>query len=126
MKLFALFLLCSCATATQTSAPQVKNRVGCVITCPGGYIMRRQHICRGDKRWFQEVVIRAEHITRGSDGGILSDTYETTQGDYAKEDVELGTCSSVIARFISMRGADERGQHVGEDPQGNPLNPPQR
>ena len=122
MKFLPLLLFFSCATVS--TAPTVQNRVGCAITCPGGYMMRRQHICRGDKRWFRDVIIIAEHITRGADGGILSDTYETTQGDYSTQDVEMGTCSSVIARLIAMRGAEERGQHPGEDPQGNPLNPP--
>lgn len=95
----------------------------CVISCPAGWMFRPQHVCRGGKRLFQDALAKDRQVRRGVDGTVLSDTWVTDNGDYAAMDVEKGSCSTVIARIISSRAIEDRGQHPGEDPQGNPEPP---
>ena len=125
MKYLPLVLILGCATAPLPPSPLNKMPV-CIITCPAGVMFRPQHICKSDRRWFQDAIASDERVMRGADGGILSDTIVTTAGDYDARDVERGTCSAFISRTIASRPSDERGVHPGEDGQGNPLNPPKK
>lgn len=123
----ALILVGGCATGCKSSAnATIVNpppRPGCVISCPHGVLNHRQHLCRSDTRWFHDVLIERRNTIRAVDGTVASDTYQTSAGDYAVEDVEIGICSTVIAKIIAVRSVSERGVHPGEDNQGNPTPP---
>lgn len=87
------------------------------------------------KRLFEDVRLIGEYITRGADGGLLTNDWIACVGqwrpndgcteteDLAKQDVEVGTCSTVIRGIIQSRSMQERGVYPGEDPQGNSLPP---
>lgn len=114
-----LVVLLRCASSQEwRKEPAPGNYLaGCHISCPGGFMFRPQHLCRGP-RWFEDVLLKDHVTTRGADGGILSDVYVTNRGDFARQDVELGMCSTVITGIIARRGAEERGVHPGEDDHG--------
>lgn len=109
-------MLIACASSAPLQPSEKHSIAACVITCPDGFTtFRRQHMCRGGRRWFHDALIVAATplawIFR--DGSI-----------YNKTDVEIGSCDSVIRGIIQSRDLNERGQHPGENPDGTPAPPP--
>lgn len=109
----------SCVSATTNAPTKERPRLACVVSCPGGWLSQNARVCRGP-RWFRDVVVSGEHVTRGADGGLLTNVYTTEEGDFDKRVVELQTCSSYIQQIVRARDVSERGQHPGEDEQGRP------
>lgn len=110
----------SCAS-TPTPTPE-RPVSGCAIHCTGDHarwVNKRQRLCRGSRQ-FEDVLVVGEYQRRGADGTVLTDVWITTSGQVEKLLAELRPCSSVIDSIIQARGASERGQHPGEDPQGRP------
>lgn len=106
----ALFFACAASAPVPT---REKPALGCAISCKNGWLSRPQKLCRGT-RWFQDVVIVGEYVTRGADGSILQNLWVTKSGDFPKDEVEFGSCSSVISRIVQMREPESRGRHPGE------------
>jgi hypothetical protein len=124
LPLAGLIVLASCSTSIPH--PTIKNPLaGCHITCPQGFSFRRQHLCRGDKRYFQDVRIKEEYTQRGADGELLKDLWVTDVGDVPKEDVVLGSCTGAE---ILLRKSDGRaiGLYPGESPPQEPTAAPPR
>jgi hypothetical protein len=95
------------------------------VSCPGGYSIRIQHLCRGGARWFEDIRIIGEYVKRAIDGTIATAVWiardsQGLEGNYDKQDVEIGSCSQVIDRIIAGRSVEQRGVHPGEDEQGRP------
>lgn len=118
--------LTDCVSTTLARTPTRTRPVSaCYISCPSGYAFRKQHKCRGDRRWFLDVPLIGQHTTRGADGGILTDVWTGCTGawkpngecseesDFAKEDVVLMRCDDYIRQYIKS-GEIEYGHDPGE------------
>lgn len=105
----AVFVSCASIPVPTKDKPVI----GCAISCKNGWLSKPQKICKGNRR-FQDVVIVGEYVTRGADGSILQNLWVTKSGDFPKDEVEFGSCSSVIARIVQAREPESRGRHPGE------------
>lgn len=125
--IIAAFLLSSCASSSAPTPTPTHPLIGCEVSCPDGFSMRRQHLCRGGRRWFEDLPrIIGENVTRGADGAVTSALWIVCTGqwkpdgtctqteDVAKEDVELQSCSSLVQSIDASREPDQRGRHDGE------------
>lgn len=131
--LCVLVLLFGCAIR-EVKPTSLHPVSACAVSCPDGFSFRQQHMCRSGKRWFQDVRIINDHTTRGADGMPLTDVWITCSGqwkpdgsctettDFAKEDVLIGTCDSVIRGIVQSRSIEERGVHPGERDYAKPPN----
>jgi hypothetical protein len=121
-----LALICFGCVSTPLPTPTSQRPIAaCSITCASGYSLRRQHLCRGGTRWFEDIRIIGEYVKRAIDGSIATAVWiaRDSQGleqNYDKQDVEIGSCDSVIRRIVQGRDSSERGQHPGEDELGRP------
>ncbi len=144
---FAVAFLFSCVSSqrdlVERNPPSITNPVPmCHVSCPkrdgARMLWKAQHKCSGDKRWFEDFTAIGEYVLRGADGGIVGAFWiagvrvdRAASGEwiwqraenFEKADVELGNCSTVVQKIIALRDVSERGQHPGEDPQGNPEPP---
>lgn len=140
---FLSLIWLSCASAPPPLPTREHPLPMCRVSCPkrmgaNRMLFQQQHLCSGGTRDFEDFIAIGESTVRGADGEILTavwigaekffDRGSTTPqwreiGDFPKSDVELGTCSSVIARIVQSRSTEQRGQHPGEDLFGNPSPP---
>jgi len=118
-----LFSGCVATSVVPTSATPLR---ACVISCglSGRIIFIAQHKCSaGSPRWFMDTWLIGEIADHwiGCDGPPGPDQQCHTPAEYAKADVERGTCSEVIRQIVDARDPKERGQYPGEDATGQPA-----
>jgi len=122
----AVMLVITCSSAPPQPTKE-HPLPACAISCPsgtgadGGFLFRRQHKCRGDKRWLKDISIIGEYTTRSVDGSQNTAAWLDNLGElYDKRDVVLGPCSMFVHSEINDRDPSKRGQHEGENPDGTP------
>jgi hypothetical protein len=57
---FALHLASSCASVPAPHPTPERPIMACVISCPEGFTMRQQHLCRSARRWLLDVRLTGE------------------------------------------------------------------
>lgn len=130
-----LIIMLGCSTTRQEIHPTIESPISaCHISAPGGWMFQPQHKAKG-KRLFEDIRLIGEYVVRGADGERLVNDWVVCVGQWRpdgycsehetidKQDVEIGTCSTVIRNIIQSRAVEERGIVPGEDPIGNPLPP---
>lgn len=119
------FLFSGCASAPPVPTSTAPLRA-CVISCGlnGHIIFVAQHKCSaGSPRWFTDtwLIGEIEDHWIGCDGPPPAGEQCHVRSEYAKADVERGTCEQVIRQIVEARDPKERGQYPRESASGQPL-----